>query len=80
LALEISNGLAKKGVLDPGFVIPQSDVESHLYLELTEQYSAAMAAKYADLTADLLEEIVVFIGPLSNEKQRQYKQYMLRVR
>src|SRR5690349_2752738 len=38
-----------------------------------------MAAKYKELTGSLLNEVVYFIGPLSNEQKREYKQYMLKL-
>lgn len=48
-------------------------------MQQTFDYSATMAKNHKQLTADLLREIVMFIGPLSNEKKREYKQYMLKV-
>jgi hypothetical protein len=81
LALDLANLLAKKGILDPGFGLPNSpSTLVHLYLDLAQQYSKAAAEKNVNLTAPFLQEIVLFTGPLSNSgSQGEYKQLMLRV-
>ena len=80
LGVDLANALVsiRNGPLDPGKALPDS---SHLspcvYVESVLRYSGALSGSHVDLTQELLEESVHFIGVLNSDSRCLLMQCLL---